>query len=123
MGRIEYDNPADYYNTCLKMAKKRALIDGTLNATGASHIFTQDVEDMEEEIIQDAEYREVAVNEKEVSEDTKLHSPNIGEKPSQKKEEIKHWKDGDYKKGTCQKCEKKDVWCHIEGGDCYACRH
>lgn len=123
MGRIEYDNPADYYNTCLKMAKKRALIDGTLNATGASHVFTQDVEDMEEEIIQDAEYREVAVNEKEVSEDTKLHSPNIGEKPSQKKEEIKHWKDGDYKKGTCQKCEKKDVWCHIEGGDCYACRH
>jgi len=45
-GRIEYDNPADFYNTALKMAKKRAHIDATLTATAASDIFTQDIEDM-----------------------------------------------------------------------------
>ena len=33
-------------NTVLKMVKKRALVDGILGATGASRIFTQDVEDM-----------------------------------------------------------------------------
>jgi hypothetical protein len=42
------DNPdiADVYNTVLKMAKKRAYVDGILSATGASDIFTQDIEDM-----------------------------------------------------------------------------
>jgi hypothetical protein len=38
--------PADVYNTVLKMAKKRAFVDATLNASGASDIFTQDIEDM-----------------------------------------------------------------------------
>ena len=46
MGRVEYDNPADYYNTVLKMGKKRAHVDAVLTATAASDIFTQDVEDM-----------------------------------------------------------------------------
>ena len=46
MGRIEHDNPADYYNTVLKMAKKRAQVDAILTATAASDIFTQDVEEM-----------------------------------------------------------------------------
>jgi hypothetical protein len=41
------ENPdvADTYNTVIKMAKKRAQVDGVLSATGASDIFTQDVED------------------------------------------------------------------------------
>lgn len=47
---VEHDNPADYYNTVLKMAKKRAHVDAILTATAASDIFTQDVEDMPEEI-------------------------------------------------------------------------
>lgn len=46
--KVEHDNPADYYNTCLKMAKKRAHVDAILTATAASDIFTQDVEDMSE---------------------------------------------------------------------------
>jgi len=45
--------PADNANTVLKMAKKRAQIDMTLTATGASDIFTQDVEDMPEELRQE----------------------------------------------------------------------
>lgn len=43
-------NPADLANTVLKMAKKRAQIDLTLTATAASDIFTQDVEDLPEEL-------------------------------------------------------------------------
>lgn len=56
--RIEHDNPADYYNTILKMAKKRAQVDACLTATAASDIFSQDLEDLaaneviEEEIIE-----------------------------------------------------------------------
>jgi len=48
LGRIEHDNPADYYNTVLKMAKKRSHVDAMLTATAASDIFTQDLEDLRE---------------------------------------------------------------------------
>lgn len=44
-------NPADLANTILKMAKKRALVDGILTVCGASDIFTQDIEDMPEELL------------------------------------------------------------------------
>lgn len=42
--------PADLANTILKMAKKRAQVDLTLTATAASDIFTQDIEDLPEEL-------------------------------------------------------------------------
>ena len=45
---VEHDNPADYYNTCEKMAYKRALVSATLTVTAASDIFTQDIEDNSE---------------------------------------------------------------------------
>lgn len=45
--RMENPDPADNYNTVLKMAKKRAHVDAILTATAASDIFTQDVEDMD----------------------------------------------------------------------------
>lgn len=48
--KVEHDNPADYYNTCLKMAKKRALVDATLTRTAASDIFTQDIEDLRDNL-------------------------------------------------------------------------
>lgn len=41
-------NPSDVSNTILKMATKRADIHGTINATGASDVFTQDIEDLPE---------------------------------------------------------------------------
>jgi hypothetical protein len=41
-------NPADVANTVLKMAKKRSQVDGTLSVTGASDIFSQDIEDLPE---------------------------------------------------------------------------
>lgn len=43
-------SPADLANTVLKMAKKRAQIDLCLTALAASDIFTQDVEDMPDEL-------------------------------------------------------------------------
>jgi hypothetical protein len=46
--RVEHDNPADYWNTCKKMAIKRALVSAIIQTTAASDIFTQDVEDMVE---------------------------------------------------------------------------
>lgn len=46
--RQENDDPYSLVNTLVKMAQKRAHIAATLNATGASRIFTQDVEDMPE---------------------------------------------------------------------------
>ena len=45
--KLEHDSPADFYNTVLKMAKKRAFVDATITATAASDIFTQDVGDGE----------------------------------------------------------------------------
>lgn len=44
--RSENPDIADTYNTVLKMACKRALVAAVLNATAASDIFTQDIEDM-----------------------------------------------------------------------------
>ena len=34
--KVETDNPADHYNTVLKMAKKRALVDAVLTTTAAA---------------------------------------------------------------------------------------
>lgn len=50
MEKQENPNPADTFNTVLKMAKKRAFVDATITATAASDIFTQDVGDPEEEV-------------------------------------------------------------------------
>jgi len=45
--KAEHPNPTDHRNTILKMAIKRALIAATLGATGASDMFTQDMEDLQ----------------------------------------------------------------------------
>ena len=47
--KVEISDPADYWNTCLKIAKKRAHVDAILSATACSDIFTQDVEEMPRE--------------------------------------------------------------------------
>lgn len=44
--QIEHDNPMDFDNTIVKMAEKRALAAAVLNATAASDIFTQDLDDL-----------------------------------------------------------------------------
>jgi hypothetical protein len=47
VGRVPNEDIADQYNTVLKMANKRSLVAAVLNATAASDIFTQDIEDMQ----------------------------------------------------------------------------
>lgn len=64
-------NPSDVANTILKMAKKRAQIDMTLTATGASDVFDQDLEDLPEGIVREVADKKPAI------------------KPPQKKEEAK----------------------------------
>jgi hypothetical protein len=59
--KVENDNPADQYNTVLKMAKKRALVDATITVTAASDIFTQDVEDFKD-LIEEPEVQKTTGN-------------------------------------------------------------
>lgn len=47
-GKVENQDPADQYNTVLKMAKKRSIVDATITACAASDIFTQDLEELPE---------------------------------------------------------------------------
>ena len=46
VGRVSNPDIYDQVNVFLKMADKRALVAATLNATGASQFFTQDLEDL-----------------------------------------------------------------------------
>ena len=48
-GREVNRDAADLLNTGVKMATKRAFVDGTIRASGSSDLFTQDVEDMSPE--------------------------------------------------------------------------
>jgi ssDNA-binding Zn-finger/Zn-ribbon topoisomerase 1 len=47
--RVDHDNPADFYNTVLKMSKKRAFVDATITATASSDFLTQDIGDPEDD--------------------------------------------------------------------------
>jgi len=46
--RIEFDNPADYYNTCAKISKKRAHVDAAITTLAASDIFEQDLDEVDD---------------------------------------------------------------------------
>lgn len=49
-GKVENTDPADVWNTVLKISKKRAFVDASITATAASDIFTQDLEDIAEDL-------------------------------------------------------------------------
>ncbi len=53
--RVEAPDPADKANTILKMAKKRAYVDATLQVASLSDLFTQDLEDMADQFKAEAE--------------------------------------------------------------------
>lgn len=80
-------NPADVANTILKMADKRAFVAMTLLATAASDCFSQDLEDLPEEVreaVVGAEARTVSAPTPKVSAavsqvfGSKSEDPNIG---------------------------------------------
>lgn len=54
--RIENDDLWTLWNTVLKMAKKRALVDAVLSATRSSGLFTQDAEDLREWVNSEQDY-------------------------------------------------------------------
>ena len=56
-------NPSDVANTILKMAKKRAQIDMTLTATGASDVFDQDLEDLPDGLVHEVAEKKAPVKE------------------------------------------------------------
>ena len=58
--RVENPDIFDLQNTLVKMAKKRAYVDATLNATGASRLFTQDLEDIGHPAADKPEYQPAA---------------------------------------------------------------
>jgi hypothetical protein len=47
-GKVENPDIADQYNTVLKMAKKRSVVDATLTVTAASDVFEQDLDEFSE---------------------------------------------------------------------------
>lgn len=55
--KVENPDIADVYNTVLKMASKRSLVDATLKATGGSCEFTQDIEDMGAPAAEETDYQ------------------------------------------------------------------
>lgn len=46
LGKVANADPLDQLNTYVKMAAKRARVDGAIAATGSSDVFTQDLEDL-----------------------------------------------------------------------------
>lgn len=48
--KVENTNPSDVFNTVLKIAKKRAFVDATITATASSDFFTQDLEDIRDNV-------------------------------------------------------------------------
>ena len=49
VGRVANEDSQDLENTLLKMGEKRCKVDGSITASAASDLFTQDVEDLEGE--------------------------------------------------------------------------
>lgn len=88
--KIENDNPADTFNTVLKMAKKRAFVDATITATAASDIFTQDVGDDESDVPQSDHQTPTPVKSKPVEAPTKPEPPKP-EPPKFASEQTRLW--------------------------------
>lgn len=76
--RVEHSDPADYYNTCLKMAVKRAHVAAALTVTSASDIFSQDLDDLEHK----AEEAEAIAQEEQKPQDQQLSRGRPRSKPT-----------------------------------------
>lgn len=68
-------NPADLANTVLKMAKKRAMIDLCLTSLAASDIFSQDLEDLPAEYLNQGEPQRPAQRRNKYQEREKTGAP------------------------------------------------
>jgi hypothetical protein len=78
-------NPSDVANTILKMAKKRAQIDMTLTATGASDVFDQDLEDLPEGVARQVAEGKPAVKAPQQKKPEAAAGPNKITEPQRKR--------------------------------------
>lgn len=114
--KMENPDIADTYNTVLKMAKKRAQIDGILSATAASDIFTQDIEELEPEPNAEQKAAKPAVDKPEetTADPNKITQPQVkrlyallnGAKYPE--ETFKMWLDGNYNLSSYSDITKAD---------------
>lgn len=112
-------NPKDLANTALKMAKKRAQIDGVLTCTAASDIFTQDIEDLPEEVREEVgDGEQVANNNKpKVAPSTSKSSNDVATGDPSKaiececgaviSEKVAKYSMDKFKRHLCYECQKK----------------
>ena len=77
--RIPNDDIFSQANTLLKMAKKRALVDAALSAGRLSDLFTQDLEELREDIEVQPETEEKAMPEQKLADQAEPKKP-VGEK-------------------------------------------
>jgi len=87
MYRVENDNIHTLVNTILKMGEKRSLIDAVLHATRLSDLFTQDMEDIYQDYVEEVK-EEVKEAPKEEKPKPKTKLPEA-EKPVEKAKKAK----------------------------------
>lgn len=114
--RVENDDMFSMWNTVLKMAKKRSLVDATLSATRSAGIFTQDAEEMEEWLSSQDETdgKRHKPGKKEQKEDQPVEQvfcegeDCFGKNKSLTPAQVKFSK-GKFGKALCMSCQKKEA--------------
>ncbi len=76
--KIENPNPTDVHNTVLKMAKKRAFVDASITATASNDFFTQDLEDIRENLSAVDVVTEMVRKEKPAAKEKPADKPGAG---------------------------------------------
>jgi len=84
--KITRDQIFTLKNTVLKMAEKRAFVDATLSVTGASRIFTQDVEDLRKANLLDDEGTKIDTPKPKMSTEKKIPNYTPFKSKDEKKE-------------------------------------
>lgn len=85
--RVEHTDTADYYNTCKKMAKKRAFVDAVISCLAASDIFTQDVEDLPQDAPDDPPKVKPSATKKATSKPRNVQAPPPAQSDKQPQEQ------------------------------------
>ena len=128
LGLVDNPDVADVYHTVLMMAQKRAYVKAVRTATGASVFFTQDVEDMAEEVRvapNNASNQRVAstqpdsnnqqssgfLERKRAEEEAKQQeaAPPVTPEPAKKKMDVPRTA-SDYTKAKTQLAKRVDLW-------------
>lgn len=85
-GKADNDNPAEFWNTVRKMAFKRALVHGSINATNTSELWSQDLEDLPQNTSRTEDYGISSAHAMEAADDNPCFDTGTTEshKPAQR---------------------------------------